>query len=138
MHRGRCYCGAVTLDITAAPQVVTYCHCTDCRRLTGAPVAAFAAFPAGSVTVAPDPGTVSARAGVVRRFCRACGSPLTAEFDYLPGQVYVPLGVLDDAAALPPALHAHAGARLPWLTIADELPRADASARAGLGAGAPG
>ena len=122
----------MTLVIDAAPEIVTYCHCVDCRRLTGAPVAAFAAFPAGSVSLHPDQEPDTATQGVVRRFCRQCGSALTAEFDYLPGQVYVPIGVLDDAADLAPSLHAHAEARLPWLHISDDLPRKGSSARDNL------
>lgn len=41
---GRCYCGATTVQATLAPLTVAYCHCIDCRRVTGAQVAAFAAF----------------------------------------------------------------------------------------------
>ena len=93
---------------------------------------AFAAFPEDALTMMPDLGPVSALAGVDRWFCRACGSPLAARFDYLPGQVYVPIGVLDDAAAYPPTIHAHADARLPWLRIDDDLPRSHGSAREAL------
>lgn len=78
----------------------------------------------------PDAGPpVSHAPGVTRWFCRACGAPLAATYDYLPGQIYVPLGVLDQAADLPPTLHSHAASRLPWLHIADDLPREDRSAR---------
>ncbi|MEM6661550.1 MAG: GFA family protein [Pseudomonadota bacterium] len=134
MRSGRCYCGAVVLTIHSEAETVTYCHCTDCRRLTGAPVAAFAAFPSGTVEVAPDPGRVSVTPGVRRRFCKTCGSALTAEFDYLPGQIYVPIGVLDNADDLAPRMHAHAEKCLPWLHISDDLPRAHGSARADLNA----
>ncbi|MEM1297763.1 MAG: GFA family protein [Pseudomonadota bacterium] len=134
MHSGRCYCGAVTLTITAEPETVTYCHCADCRRVTGAPVAAFVAFPVAGVAVSPDPGEVSAVVGVSRRFCRICGSPLTATFDYLPGQIYVPLGVLDNPEAFPPEMHAHAERCLPWLKIDYALPRSEGSARDDLNA----
>ena len=47
---GRCYCGATTISATEAPQAIAYCHCGDCRRVTGAPVAAFAAFDETTVT----------------------------------------------------------------------------------------
>ncbi|MEM9784149.1 MAG: GFA family protein [Pseudomonadota bacterium] len=104
----------------------------DCRRWTGAPVAAFAAFPAGSVTLTPDPGPFSTVAGVERWFCRSCGSPLAARFDYLPDQIYVPIGVIDQADTILPAMHSHHGARLSWLHIDDDLPRPDASARDAL------
>lgn len=132
MLTGRCYCGSVRLQADAPPEAVCYCHCEDCRRVTGAPVAAFACFPADAVKVEPDPGRRSAVPGVHRRFCTDCGSPLTAEFEYLPGQVYVPVGVMDDASALAPELHAHADRCLSWLHIADDLPRSNGSARTEL------
>ena len=44
MITGRCYCGKTTIRASRPPQMVAYCHCQDCRRATGAPVAAFAAF----------------------------------------------------------------------------------------------
>ncbi|MEM6971706.1 MAG: GFA family protein [Pseudomonadota bacterium] len=129
MFTGRCYCGATRITMAAPPEVVAYCHCADCRRWTGAPVAAFAAFGASSVTVTPDPGAWSVVPGVARRTCPVCGSPMTAAFDYLAGQIYVPLGVIDQAEALQPGLHAHADAALPWLRIDDGLPRLCGSAR---------
>jgi hypothetical protein len=126
---GRCYCGAVLLKANARPECVTYCHCSDCWRLTGAPVAAFAGFAMGSVDVTPDPGRRTPRPDVARRFCPECGSALTAEFQYLPGQVYVPLGILNDADKLEPEGHAHFESRLCWLEINDDLPRSAESAR---------
>ncbi|MEL7347769.1 MAG: GFA family protein [Pseudomonadota bacterium] len=134
MITGRCYCGAVRVEAAAAPLTVAYCHCTDCRRWTGAPVAAFAAFDASAVQILPDPGPVTVVPGVDRWFCRICGSPLAARFDYLPGQIYVPLGILDQAAEIEPQMHAHADAQLPWLHLADGLPREAASARGALNA----
>ena len=64
--------------------------------------------------------------------CPECGSPLAARFDYLPGQSYVPLGILDQAAELVPVRHCHADAKLPWLHIDDDAERVAGSARAEL------
>ena len=95
---GRCYCGATRLQAKALPSAVAYCHCADCRRATGAPVAAFAAFDEGDVIFSPNEGReISVNAGVTRSFCEGCGSPLAGRFDYLPGMVYVALGLLDQA-----------------------------------------
>ncbi|MEM6358430.1 MAG: GFA family protein [Pseudomonadota bacterium] len=129
---GRCYCGSTTLCAEAEPVVVSYCHCADCRRWTGAPLPAFAAFPTDALTISPDPGPVAFVPGVERWFCRECGSPMAARFDYLPGQIYVPVGVLDQAAEFPPTMHAHAEAALPWLALSDALPRHHGSARDSL------
>ena len=114
---------------------VAYCHCGDCKRWTGAPSPAFAAFAEGTLTATPPLGAAQRfAAGVERWRCKACGSPLAARFDYLPGQVYVPLGVLDQAADMPPVVHCHADQALPWLHDNDGLPREAASGRETLNA----
>lgn len=130
---GRCYCGATIIAATQAPHTVAYCHCTDCRRVTGAPVAAFAAFDEAALTFTPDEGRrVSASPEVTRTFCSVCGSPLTGRYDYLPGKVFIAVGVLDQANCLAPQLHAHESQRLTWLHIDDELERFAKSARSQL------
>ena len=127
---GRCYCGGITLSAQESPQTVTYCHCVDCRRITGAPVAAFAAFGARDVWASPGwPAPRSFAPGVTRWSCPDCGSPLGAAFDYLPGQIYIPLGLIDQAPNLPPEIHAHEQRRLPWLQISDNIPRIGESSR---------
>lgn len=75
--------------------------------------------------------------GVDRWFCTGCGTPLAATYDYLPGQIYIPLGLLDQADALAPVGHSHAESRLSWLHIDDNLPRDGASARVRLQDAAP-
>ena len=130
---GRCYCGAIELNSTQAPKAVAYCHCDDCRRVTGAPVAAFAAFDETAVSLIPNDGrSVSVHPGVARSFCENCGSPLMSRYDYLPGTVYISLGLIDQADLLAPQLHAHESNRFSWLTIDDECKRCPASARTEL------
>lgn len=130
---GRCYCGATRLQAAALPSTVAYCHCTDCRRVTGAPVAAFAAFDSAAVTFSPNEGrAVRVNPGVTRSFCENCGSPLAGRYDYLPDMVYIALGLLDQADDIPPELHAHVDDRLTWLHIRDDLERHPGSARSRL------
>ncbi|MDX8347038.1 GFA family protein [Cognatiyoonia sp. IB215446] len=130
---GRCYCGALHVGTKASPQTVAYCHCSDCRRLSGAPVAAFAAFDPAHVVITPRwPDAKSHAKGVKRWFCPECGTQLGATYDYLPDQVYMPVGLFDQADRLQPQLHSHADSALPWLHIDDGLPRNAASSRASL------
>lgn len=132
-YTGRCYCGMTTVRASQEPLTITYCHCADCRRFTGAPVAAFAAFDEAAVSFAPDDGkTVTVTPGATRSFCPDCGSPITGRYAYLPGQVYVAVGVFEQAERLAPRIHAHDRRRLPWLTIDDGLERCPASARSRL------
>lgn len=133
MITGRCYCGATTIHATAMPQTISYCHCSDCRRVTSAPVAAFAGFDEAAFTISPgQERQVRVTPGVTRTFCRACGSPLTGRYDYLPGVVYIGLGLLDQAGRLAPTLHSHDDNRLTWLHINDDLVRHAGTAKSKL------
>lgn len=132
---GRCYCGARAFRASTLPKVVTYCHCCDCRRVSGAPVAAFAAFEPAKVQFAPPLGSgISVNPGVTRWFCERCGSPVAARYDYLPDMIYISLGLIDQADSLPPEMHAHSHNTLCWLNIKDDLPRESASSRDRLNA----
>ena len=127
---GRCYCGAHRIEAKCKPLAVTYCHCQDCKRVTASPLPAFAAFDEGLVRITPDLAPAKeVTPGVIRHFCPDCGSQLTARFDYLPGHVYVPLGVLDQADQLEPKLHCHSDSTLPWLHFGDDYPRSPTSGR---------
>jgi len=98
--------------------------------LTGAPAPAFAAF--GKKIVRLDPMQQAAKpvkAGVTRWFCPDCGSALMAAFDYLPNQLYVPVGILDQAHALKPTIHCHTDSALPWVHLGHELTQVSGSAR---------
>ncbi|MEM9584603.1 MAG: GFA family protein [Pseudomonadota bacterium] len=136
MITGRCYCGGARVTSPAPVQTVAYCHCGDCRRVTGAPVTAFAAVARDSVQFAGKVTKASHSEGVTRWFCHACGSPLLAEFAYLPDQSYLPLGILDQAPDLTPSLHCYAEAGMPWLKIDDDLERTTDSGAATLQAAA--
>ena len=34
-HKGRCFCGAVTIEVTGEPEAMGYCHCESCRSWSG-------------------------------------------------------------------------------------------------------
>jgi len=132
---GRCYCGVTTIHSKEAPKAISYCHCNDCRRVTGAPVAAFAGFNDSALSLKPNEGkSISVNSGVTRTFCESCGTPLAARYDYLPGVVYIALGIIDQANDFPPELHAHESNCYNWLSISDQCQRFPASARRELNA----
>ena len=115
----RCYCGATRLSFDADPIQVVYCHCEDCRRWTGAAAPVFAAFDDQAVEglAALGPGR-SFVEGVARWTCAECGSPMLARFDYVPGQSWVPFGVIEDTDGLQPEFHCFEDHRHPWVSQA--------------------
>ena len=124
MHAGSCRCGLIGAETAIEPFWVSYCHCRDCRKQTGAPVMAFVGFKEGDLAWHGTPQTWHS-SGVTRSFCGHCGSQIGYRDDKLPGEVYLSLGFMDEPENYPPRLHAFERRRLPFLHIADDLPRYD-------------
>ena len=98
--------------------------------MTGAAVATLAGFRSDDVTISPSGNRVPTdREEIVRTFCGTCGTPLSFQSDYLDGQTYIHISVLDSAADLVPTLHSYESRRLPWLHINDDAMRQPLSSR---------
>jgi hypothetical protein len=70
---GGCLCG----QTHAEPLWIGHCHCGMCRKHTGAPVATWIGFPAGSVRwVSKEPTRYRSSKDVERSFCPSCGSTI--------------------------------------------------------------
>jgi len=50
-HLGTCFCGAVRLEVTGAPEAMGYCHCRSCRSWSGGPVNAFSLWKPEAVQI---------------------------------------------------------------------------------------
>jgi len=129
-YEGGCFCGAVryaTSDFTDAG----YCHCSICRRVTGAPVLGWANTPRANFRLLRgQPRFVATSAEFHRAFCGDCGTLVWSE-SIDPArwdQVSLHHGTLDRAAEVMPSVHIFHGDRLPWFEIDDQLPRYDDSA----------
>ena len=128
--RGGCRCGRTTLEAAGEPFQVSYCHCDDCRRASGAPVTLFVGFASGAVRFGGEaPARWSQVEGVERLFCPVCGTPLAYVDRRLEDETYLMAGALDEVRALRPQRHAFEAERLSWFDVADDLPREDGYTR---------
>lgn len=48
---GKCFCGAVEIEVSGAPEAMGYCHCSSCRSWSAAPVNAFTLWEPQNVKV---------------------------------------------------------------------------------------
>ena len=132
-RQGRCLCGAIRFVAEGIPRWVAHCHCESCRRATSAPIATYAGFAASDVVWSGEaPAEFHSSPGVVRRFCRRCGSPMSFASDSWPGDIHLFVASFEDAADFAPTLHVHVEEQLPWLLLADGLPRFAKTARDAL------
>ena len=124
--RGGCLCGAVRYTIDGEIGPAAYCHCCDCRRVTGSafnvsapvPIAAFdlTSGELGHHTKAADSGTL-----LTRYFCTGCGSPIYTASPRHPDVIYVKAGSFDDPAIVRPVRQAWTDSRVPWASISASL-----------------
>lgn len=119
---GGCNCGAVRYVLSAPPLAVAACHCTNCRKQSGAAysvnlvVRASTLSIEGELAVYSDTDTESG-APVERQFCPACGSPIRSVPAATPKIVAVKAGTLDDAGPYGPQVHIWTRSKLPWVAL---------------------
>jgi hypothetical protein len=120
---GGCLCGAVRYRIPHPfIGVIAHCHCTICRRASGAPVVTW-------LTVRKDDFVLTRGTCRIRRssdhgergFCADCGSQITFFTTRLPDEIDVTLGTLDTPELFPAELHIWVDTRLPWLHLDEHL-----------------
>jgi hypothetical protein len=123
---GRCHCGAIRYTIAGEPAYHALCHCTDCRRASGAPAVSWALFPRAAVTIAGSPQTYASSENALRHFCGRCGTSLfyTNETVF-PGMIDVQSATLDDPGALPLGIQVQAAERIGWMEHLDAVPAFD-------------
>lgn len=81
-YEGSCFCGAVQVAVSGAPEAMGYCHCESCRSWSASPVNAFTLWKQESVRVtrgAENLGTYSKTPKSYRKYCKTCGGHLLAE-----------------------------------------------------------
>ena len=121
-HTGKCFCGAVEIEVTGAPEAMGYCHCGSCRSWSAAPVNAFTLWKPENVKVtkgAGHLGTVQKSPLSKRQFCTECGGHVMSE--------HPPLGLTDVYAAIIPTLTFAPGVHVNYaetvLPMKDGLPK---------------
>jgi hypothetical protein len=123
-HEGGCLCGRVRFRVTAPALDSGYCHCRMCQRNCGAPVVAWATFPAPSFAwIAGEPGVYPSSEHATRGFCPRCGSYLVFVNAEFPGEISVNTASFDAPEAFPPRKHIFVESRISWFQTADDLPR---------------
>ena len=125
---GGCICGGVRYSIGSAPLAVIACHCTSCRKQSGAAHSVNLIVRASTMTVKgdlsrfEDPDTASG-APIEREFCGSCGSPIRSVPSAKPKIIAVKAGTLDEPAAYAPTMHIWMRSALPWVILPEGMPR---------------
>jgi hypothetical protein len=124
MVEGGCFCGAVRYRIAATPASSAICHCTSCRRASGAPAVAWLTVNRSDFAwLSGAPVQFGSSPGVTRRFCGRCGSGLTYEHAALPATIDITNASLDDPERFAPTMEVWLQDKLSWQPTGAHLSR---------------
>ncbi|WP_437670212.1 GFA family protein [Sorangium sp. So ce131] len=127
MLKGSCYCGVVRFEVEDAFGYAFFCHCSRCRRRTGAACAAIGGIEIDQVHVTEGREHLlklgESEEGY-RCLCGQCFSPL---YDVVRAQrfAHVQLGTLAGVPRRRPDHHIHVAYKAAWHQITDDLPQFD-------------
>ena len=121
---GRCLCGRLEYEVADAFEYALNCHCSQCRRTTGAAFKPLAGIKASKLRVrcGEEDALRYGDEGGYDLHCGACGSllySLVREGRY----VHVAMGTLVDEPTIRPTMHIFVGSKAPWFEITDGLPQ---------------
>ena len=126
MIRGSCLCGSVRYEIRGPLGEASHCHCGMCRKAHGAAFGTYAGVNAQDFVLLAGAESIvryESSPGIVRTFCRGCGSTLQFIVEARPQRFSIALGTLDDDPLVRPACHIFVESKAPWYEIDDNLPR---------------
>jgi len=121
---GECYCRDVRYEVVDAFSYALNCHCSNCRRTTGAAFKPFAGIEADRLRLVRGAGqrTIFGDDITHDAHCRRCGSMLYSRVR--DGKwVHVAMGTLVDAPSIRPNAHIFVGFKAAWHEITDNLPQ---------------
>jgi hypothetical protein len=124
MLEGSCLCGGVRYEIRGELGPSLYCHCTQCRKASGASFTTNASLAADDFRFVEGEslvGQFESSPGQFRCFCTRCGSPLIKRITDKPETLRLRLGTLDSDPGTTPAAHIFLRSKAPWTVISDDL-----------------
>jgi hypothetical protein len=115
MRAGGCFCGAIRFRVAGDAAMVAMCHCSMCRRVTGAPAVAWAMFRQDQVTLTGAVAHYASSPGVLRGHCAHCGTTLSFSADFLPDLIDLTVASFDAPETLPPSFEYWTARRITWM-----------------------
>ena len=122
MLTGQCHCGAVKYAMSAETLHSALCHCSDCRRHSGAPVVGWGLVRNDQITIEGETRVYASSEHGRRHFCPQCGTSLFYTNETIfPAMTDVQIATLDDPDAIAPQAQIQVADRIGWMATADQL-----------------
>jgi hypothetical protein len=121
---GACFCGAIGYSIAYKDHPIVNCHCTMCRRTSGAAYVTWAIIENDDFSFSRgNPKTLASSDHGTRTFCDQCGTPLTCVSTRHPDKIDITVGSFDAPAAFVPTQEYYTDTKLSWTDHVAELPQ---------------
>ena len=121
---GSCFCNTVRFKVSGAPKSVVNCHCSICRRQSGAAFSTYVAVLESAFEIISGIESISSfqmGEGAYKYFCKNCGSPIFNKNNRYPGLSIIYLGGISDLSNMVPTANIYCENQLPWVPSIAEL-----------------
>ena len=123
---GGCLCGEIRYQCTAEPELMYYCHCTDCRKANGTAYHTGlymqrSDFQLTSGTTRSHAKTADSGRIIVRHFCGHCGAHIYSDKGDESDMISLKAGSLDEPEIFHPDTEIWAQSKVSWADLPDDL-----------------
>ena len=124
--KGACLCGQLAFEVTLPSKWVAHCHCSMCQRAHGAAFVTWVGVSDWNFRITRGAEHLSwfrSSSGTQRGFCNQCGASMFFRSSRWPGQTHVTVANFTTPLDREPQAHVFWDAHVPWVSLADTLPR---------------
>lgn len=115
---GRCLCGNVHYETSSRPKAAGHCHCSDCKKTTGAGHATALFVPEEGFLVTGPVKSYGCKGDsgqdIIRYFCPNCGSYLYIDPKVANNTIGIMAGSLDNPELCQPTFQIYTKQRTSW------------------------
>jgi hypothetical protein len=120
--KGQCLCGQVSWVADGEPTGVNHCHCSMCRRWTGAAFATLVWFERKDVRWTGVQAKLYRSSPIAwRSHCDNCGTPIHLDYDQRTDLAFA-VGTVDNPNSVRPHHHYGIEGKLDWVDELTTLP----------------
>ncbi|TDM05412.1 MAG: hypothetical protein C4K60_11535 [Ideonella sp. MAG2] len=119
-----CFCGAATLTVPLPLRPPIHCHCSQCRRLSGAAWTTWVSVPRPAVSIQGQDAlrSFAATPNVLRHFCGQCGTHVYTADARMPQVLGIPAGILPPDSVTKAKCHYFVSDKAHWATLPEGEP----------------
>ena len=114
---GSCFCETIKFEITGHIPDLYQCHCSECRKTTGASANAGFIISEKQVKWLKNKANIKTfikDSGFRVDFCKTCGSVVPNPTSAKPKMMWIPAGLLDNPPPMTVANHIFVGSKANW------------------------